>query len=158
MLDQHVTHADGWEYCHVQYSEADHWLLATWKGVVTTQDGQYGATEMLRRPDLPQQVPYLLNDNSQVQGPWFDSVDWLQRIWAPQAERLGLRYVAHVLQPHTEDDLGLLLRHNPFAGKFELQFFTNLADAANWLRECQRLDLQRSGQGQPRRASRASRR
>jgi hypothetical protein len=62
------------------------------------------------------------------------------------------------LQPHTEDDLGLLLRHNPFAGKFELQFFTNLADAANWLRECQRLDLQRSGQGQLRRASRASRR
>ena len=69
--------------------------------------------------------------------------DWLQRIWAPQAERLGLRYVAHVLQPHTEDDLGLLLRHNPFAGKFELQFFTTLADATSWLRDCQQLDAQR---------------
>jgi len=82
-------------------------------------------------------VHYLLNDNSQVLGPWFDSVDWLHRIWAPQAERLGLQYVAHVLQPHTEDDLGLLLRQNPFAGKFELQFFTNLEDAACWLRDCQ---------------------
>ncbi|MGI4867104.1 MAG: hypothetical protein ACRYFZ_24515 [Janthinobacterium lividum] len=141
MLDYRFTQVDGREYCRITYSETDQWLLATWKGVVTTQDGQRGAADMLRQ--LPQ-VPYLLNDNSQVQGPWFDSVDWLQRVWAPQAEQLGLRYVAHVLQPHTEDDLGLLLRHNPFAGKFELQFFITLADAASWLRECQRLDVGRA--------------
>jgi hypothetical protein len=106
--------------------------------VVTTQDGHSGATDLLQQ--LPTaQVHYLLNDNSQVLGPWFDSVDWLQRIWGPHAERLGLRYVAHVLQPHVEDDLGLLLRQNPFAGKFELQFFTTVADAECWLLECQQV-------------------
>ncbi len=138
MLDYHLTHANGREYCHATYNETDRWLHATWKGVVTTQDGQAGAREILQLLRVPQ-VPYLLNDNSQVLGPWFDSVDWLQHIWAPQAERLGLRYVAHVLQPHTEDDLGLLLQHNLFADKFELQFFTSLEDATCWLRDCQRL-------------------
>ena len=138
MFDYRFTHPNGREYCRAVYNEATHWLHATWKGVVTTQDGQTGATEMLRQLCLPQ-VPYLLNDNSQVQGPWFDSTAWLQRVWAPQATQLGSRYVAHVLQPHTEDDLGLLLRHNPFAGKFELQFFTDVADAASWLHDCQRL-------------------
>ena len=136
MLDQHLTRPDGREYCRATYHEATHCLHATWKGVVTTQDGQRGATELLRL--LPQpEVPYLLNDNSQVLGPWFDSIDWLQRIWVPQAGRLGLHYVAHVLQPHIEDGLGLLLRQNPFAGKFELQFFTSVEDADCWLRECQ---------------------
>jgi hypothetical protein len=148
MLTYNFTHPDGREYCRAEYNETDHWLHATWKGVVTTPDGQRGAANMLQQLHLSQ-VPYLLNDNSLVQGPWFDSVDWLQRIWAPQAERLGLRYVAHVLQPHTEDDLGLLLQHNPFAGKFELQFFTNLADATSWLRDCQRLDVQRGQQARP---------
>ena len=139
MLQHSIARSNGLIFCQAEYQEADYWLRATWQGILTTQDGQHVATELLRLFGLTQ-VPYLLNDNSQVQGPWFDSVDWLQRIWAPQAERLGLRYVAHVLQPHTEDDLGLLLRHNPFAGKFELQFFTTLPDAANWLRECQRQD------------------
>jgi hypothetical protein len=142
MLTFHFNHPDGREYCRAEYHETDHWLHATWKGVVTTPDSQHGASKMIQQLQLSQ-VPYLLNDNTQVQGPWFDSVAWLQSIWAPQAERLGLRYVAHVLQPHTEDDLGLLLQHNPFAGKFELQFFTNLTDATSWLRDCQRLDAQR---------------
>lgn len=154
MLSYHFTQPDGREYCRADYHETDNWLHATWKGVVTTANSQHGATEMLAHLGS-RSVPYLLNDNSQVLGPWFDSLDWLQRIWVPQAEQLGLRYVAHVLQPHTEDDLGLLLRHNPFAGKFELQFFTNLADATTWLRDCQRLDAQRNPVATPARLATA---
>jgi len=136
MFDHRFAHPGGREYCRAAYNEATCWLHITWTGVVTTQDGQQSATELLRLLP-PGRVQYLLNDNSQVLGPWFDSVDWLQRIWGPQAEKLGLCYVAHVLQPHTEDDLGLLLRQTPFADKFELQFFTSLEDADCWLRECQ---------------------
>ncbi len=136
MLHHRFAHPGGREYCHAAYSNATRWLHLTWSGVVTTPDGQHAATELLRLlPTSP--VRYLLNDNSQVLGPWFDSLDWLQRLWAPQAGRLGLCCVAHVLQPHTEDDLGLLLRQNLFAGKFELQFFTSRQDAEYWLRECQ---------------------
>ena len=139
MFKHTFTRPSGQQYCCTEYREADHWLQATWTGFITTYDGQCGATELLRRLHL-KRIPYLLNDNSQVQGPWFDSIDWLERIWAPRAERLGLRYVAHVLQPHIEDGLGLLLRHDPFAGKFELQFFDTLPEARLWLRDCQRRD------------------
>jgi hypothetical protein len=75
-------------------------------------------------------VLYLLNDNSQITGPWFDSVDWLQRVWAPQAASLGLRYVAHVAQPHTEADLGSVLVSEPFSNHFEVQVFSSSEDAA----------------------------
>lgn len=145
MPSHRFTTSTGQEFCFAEYNEADHWLQATWHGVVTTQDSQRGAPEMLQLLRATQS-PYLLNDNSQVQGPWFDSVDWLQHILASQAENFGLRYIAHVLQPHTEDDLGLLLRHNPFADKLELQFFTTLTDATRWLRECQRA-AGRAGRG-----------
>ena len=138
MFSHRFAHPGGREYCRAFYSEATRCLHLAWTGVITTPDGEHAATELLRLlPKSP--VQYLLNDNSQVLGPWFDSLDWLQRIWAPQAGRLGLCYVAHVLQPHTEDDLGLLLQQNLFAGKLELQFFTSLEDADCWLRECQQL-------------------
>ncbi|HET9503761.1 MAG TPA: hypothetical protein VFO93_09475 [Hymenobacter sp.] len=136
MFDFRFHHLGGREYCRVAYDEPAHWLHLTWSGVATTPDSHHVATELLRY--LPAgRVHYLLNDNSRVLGPWLDSVDWLQHIWVPQAGQLGLCYVAHVLQPHTEDDLGLLLEHNLFGDKFELQFFTSLEDAECWLRECQ---------------------
>ena len=139
MLDYHFAHPGNPEYCRATYHETTRWLHLTWAGVATTADGHCAAAELLRQLPATAQVQCLLNDNSQVLGPWFDSLDWLQRLWVPQARRLGLGYVAHVPQPHTEDDLGLLLRQNLFAGKFELQFFTTVADAECWLLECQQV-------------------
>jgi hypothetical protein len=41
---------------------------------------------------------FLLNNNLDLHGPWFDSVEWLEHAWLPQAQRLGLHYIAHVVQ------------------------------------------------------------
>ncbi|UOQ51381.1 hypothetical protein [Hymenobacter cellulosivorans] len=76
----------------------------------------------------------LLNDNSGVTGPWFDSIDWLEHVWAPQVAALGLRYVAHVLP--TNDFPSVLPPANTFAGQFELQIFSTVAEAEQWLRSC----------------------
>ena len=140
-MTREVANAFGKVFLTMTYEPQNNLTFNVWQGYLTLDSIMNGSNVGI---DFLTQTrcPYLLNDNSQVVGPWFDSVDWLQRLWAPQAQRLGLRYVAHVLQPHTEDDLGLLLQHNPFAGKFELQFFTSLADATTWLRDCQRLDNQ----------------
>jgi len=139
-----VRRHHGEAYCTTEYVPAERWLRTTWRGFITSaeaEDGALGALEGLRLSPLP----YLLNDNSQVQGPWFDSVEWLQREWAPQAKRLGLRYVAHVAQPHTEADLDQVLMQDPFAGHFELQFFSAVEDASAWLRDCQRYDALHAG-------------
>lgn len=76
----------------------------------------------------------LLNDNSQLSGPWFERVDWLAHVWVPQAKRLGLRYVAHVVQTDRHYDILTLLKLT--AIPFELEIFSEVADAQRWLREC----------------------
>ena len=130
-------------FCITEYNPTEHWLRTTWQGFVAPADAKQGAEGALEALRLAP-VPYLLNDNSQIQGLWFDSIEWLRQVWAAQAAQLGLRYVAHVLQPHTEADMEQLLIHQPFADSFELQLFTTANEAAAWLRECQHLDAQHS--------------
>lgn len=140
-MPRHVlTHSNGQEFCATDFDTANKWMRTTWKGFVTAQDGEAGALEMLSLLRIAH-APYLLNDNSRIEGPWFDSVEWLERVWAPQAERLGLRAVAHVMQPDPNAELAVANgSHNPFAGKFDLQLFTSVAEAESWLREQQAKD------------------
>ncbi len=119
--------------CALTYEEADHWLRATWRGYVDPVEAMHGAEAyLLHAADKPS--AFLLNDNSQLQGPWFESIDWLAHVWLPQAERLGLRYVAHVVQTDGHYDILTLLK--PTRLPFELQIFQEVADAQQWLREC----------------------
>ncbi|TGE28857.1 hypothetical protein [Hymenobacter metallicola] len=122
-------------YCAAQYEPENEWIRITWRGFVINDDGVQGATAYL---GMLQAVPcaMLLNDNSGVTGPWFDSVDWLQHIWAPQVKALGLRYVAHVLPAN--DFPSVLPPADAFAGQFELQIFSTLAEAEQWLASCRR--------------------
>ena len=136
MRQHSLRRPDTTEYCSVEFDAANNWLLVTWKGFVTAQDGERGAEETLRMLELTH-VHYLLNDNSLVTGPWFDSVEWLERVWAPQAERLGLRCVAHVMQSDANAELAAAADHDPFAGRFDLQIFSALPEARQWLLECQ---------------------
>lgn len=139
ILPSIVRHGNGQAYCITEYSAADNWLRTTWQGFISPSDAEQGALAALE-PLRMGPLPYLLNDNSQIQGPWFDSVAWLQRVWAPQAARLGLRYIAHVAQPHTEADLSSVLLRKPFRNQFEIQVFSTVEAASSWLHDCQRHD------------------
>jgi hypothetical protein len=137
VLPRILRHTDGRAFCTTEYVAAERWLRTTWQGYVSPADAEQGAQDALEPLNLTE-VHYLLNDNSQLRGPWFDSVDWLQQVWAPRAAQLGLRYVAHVLQPHTEATLNDVLAHDPFAGQFEFQLFSTAEEATAWLRDCRR--------------------
>jgi len=130
--------ADG-SACLLELDEHNGWLRATWTGYVDHAEGVRGAQSYL---DVVQQHPcaYLLNDNTGLRGPWFDSIDWLEQIWVPQARSLGLRYIAHV--PQRNDPMGYGTTHlrNPSGGQFELQIFEAVADAEEWLRNCQQVE------------------
>lgn len=118
--------------CRLTYDEAQGWLRATWQGFVDPIEATRGAEAYLR---YAAQLPsaYLLNDNSQLRGPWFDSLDWLAEVWVPQAAQLGLRYVAHVLQADRHSDI--VPSHLPASIPFELQIFREVPDAEFWLRQ-----------------------
>ena len=125
--------------CTLSFDEQNQWLCATWRGFVDSGEATRGAENYLRQLQT-HPCPYLLNDNSQIQGPWFDSLEWLQRTWAPEARQLGLRYVAHVT-PHLRDELASVKLYQPFAGQFEIQLFESIPGAEDWLRACQKAKL-----------------
>ncbi|MGI4742655.1 MAG: hypothetical protein ACRYG7_46445 [Janthinobacterium lividum] len=81
--------------------------------------------------------PFLLNNNLALHGPWFNSVEWLEHAWLPQAQRLGLRYIAHVVQADKGADILTLTQADHLYGVLELQLFHDLAAAQDWLRSCQ---------------------
>lgn len=118
--------------CALTYDEQDRWMQATWQGYVDPLEALEGAETYLRYA-TPRPCAYLLNDNAQLRGPWFESLTWLLEIWVPQASRLGLRYVAHIVQADTHHDI--LTSSPQVALPFELQIFEDSDDARQWLRQ-----------------------
>lgn len=117
--------------CTLCYNGHEHWLQAVWKGYIDPAEAMLGAQSYLQHA-AQKPCAFLLNDNGQLRGPWFESLDWLLDVWVPGATRLGLRYVAHIVQADTHHDIftGRSLSNLPF----ELQIFQDGADATNWLR------------------------
>ena len=124
--------------CVLTYEEAEQWLRATWRGYVDPAEAMRGAEAYLRHAAHSPSA-LLLNDNSALRGPWFDSLDWLAEVWVPQAGRLGLRYVAHVLQNDRHSDI--IPARLPSTVPFEWQIFQDLNDAEQWLRQCRASQL-----------------
>jgi hypothetical protein len=135
MLINSLSDAEG-SRCTLTFEEADGWLRATWRGFIDPEEAWRGADNYLTQL-AGIHCPYLLNDNTDLRGPWFDSLDWLLRIWAPQAASMGLRYVAHVVQADTRHDTLTTAPRHAGGCLFELQFFDNVAEAEEWLRACQ---------------------
>ena len=122
--------------CTLSFEEPDGWLRATWRGFVDPAEALRGAENYLAHA-APFKCPYLLNDNLALRGPWFDSLEWLERVWLPHALTLGLRYVAHVVQADTRTDILTLNFPEPLVGVVDLQIFEQVAHAEMWLRSCQ---------------------
>ncbi len=135
MLINSLPDTDG-SRCTLSFEEPAGWLRATWRGFIDPDEAYRGADNYLKQLAAIR-CPYLLNDNTALHGPWFDSLDWLMRIWVPQAARMGLRYVAHVVQADTKHDTITSAPLNPAACLFELQLFDSVAMAEEWLRTCQ---------------------
>ena len=122
--------------CVLTFEEADHWLRATWRGYITAGEAQHGASRYLEHV-ASVRCAYLLNDNTELRGPWFDSVAWLEQAWLPHAVHLGLRYIAHVVQADTQVDILTLTLPQQVVGQLELQLFYQVSEAEEWLRSCQ---------------------
>lgn len=135
MILRSLPDADGSRCTLTQ--EPEGWLRATWRGFVDMDEALRGADNYLQ---ILQNLrnPCLLNDNVALMGPWFDSIEWLERIWMPQARNLGLRYVAHVVQADSLSDILTVHFDKGTAGLLELQIFQQVAEAEEWLRACQR--------------------
>lgn len=118
--------------CQIVYEETHNWLRATWSGFVDPTEATKGAEAYLHYA-AQSGCTYLLNDNSRLRGPWFNSLEWLAQVWLPQATILGLRAVAHIVQADQQSDT--LTDQMPLALPFDLQVFQSVTDAEHWLRQ-----------------------
>ncbi|UOQ77015.1 hypothetical protein MUN84_21515 [Hymenobacter sp. 5516J-16] len=137
MLYRLLSNPDRPNYCQLSYDETHHWLRATWAGHIGPDYAREGATVGLQ---MLEQVhcPYLLNDNSKVVGPWFDSLEWLAATWGPLAAEAGLRYVAHIAQADAVVNTWSVADSKRLLRQFEIQIFDSEFEAVEWLSSCQR--------------------
>lgn len=140
-ISTHTDRRDG-SICELAYDEKNQWLRATWLGYVDPHEAHEGAVRYLNAlRDI--HCSCLLNDNSRLRGPWFDSLEWLHTVWMPCAVRMGLRYVAHVTQ---QDDLlheVVQERGRPLAEGLQFQVFGHVHEAEAWLRDVRQADAVR---------------
>lgn len=132
MLISSLPDTDG-SRCILTLEQPGGWLRATWRGFVDSEEALRGADNYLAQL-AGLRCAYLLNDNTALHGPWFDTLGWLTRVWLPQATQLGLRYVAHVVQADTLHDV-ISGRHRVAATcAVSLQLFDHVPEAEAWLR------------------------
>lgn len=124
------------DYCQLIYDADRQWLRVTWQGFVgpdLAREGALAGLQMLRQ----QPCAYLLNDNSRLEGPWFDSLFWLSHEWGPAAAQAGLRFVAHIARAQSLTTSFIPTPAHQLFQQFEIQVFEEPAEAVEWLSTCQ---------------------
>ncbi|MBT9392544.1 hypothetical protein KLP40_05150 [Hymenobacter sp. NST-14] len=141
MPERLLSSPDSPAYCRLVYHPELHRLHITWTGYVGPEYAREGAEASL---DMLRELhcPYLLNDNSQLEGPWFDSLHWLAKEWGPAAASAGLQYVAHVVRADTLASTFIATPAHQLFRKFEIQIFDSLPEATEWLLSCQAIGHQ----------------
>ncbi|MCA8829965.1 hypothetical protein [Hymenobacter pini] len=123
-------------YCKISYYPESQWLHTVWQGYVSPDLAHQGGTASLEMLN-EFHCPYLLNDNSRLEGPWFDSMYWLTHEWGPAAAQAGLRYVAHVTRANNFATSFTATPLHMLFNAFEIQLFDNAPEAVEWLSSCQ---------------------
>jgi hypothetical protein len=87
--------------------------------------------------------PNLLNDNSQISGPWSGANEWIATVWMPKALSLGLKRFAHVVSPNIFSALSAEQLVNKVEGmNFEMRIFKTKKEAQQWLKAAQAVNYQ----------------
>ncbi|WP_157541612.1 STAS/SEC14 domain-containing protein [Hymenobacter aerophilus] len=135
MIERLLTTPESPHYCRLRYLIKPRQLTVTWQGHVTAPLAYEGAQAAL---DILRQHPCccLLNDNTALEGPWFDSLLWLAQRWAPAAAQAGVRFVAHVVRAGTLATTFVASPTHLLFTEFEIQIFDSLAEAEDWLASC----------------------
>lgn len=130
------TNGFGKVYITIEYEAANHWVYNNWIGYQTYVGIIAGADACLQ-PLRDHNCPYLLNDNTQVIGPWDHAVEWIVTNWAPRAIQQGLTHFAHVVSPESLAAISGEAMHIGIGGSLQMRMFGDITEAKTWLHEAQ---------------------
>jgi hypothetical protein len=111
-------------------------LYGTWTGFINLNHVKAGGLVSLNLIK-EYNCPYLINDNTNLIGPWQEANDWIEAFWTPQAIESGLRYIAHITSPTTFGKLSAEDLEKKVVGVLNMRLFKNKEQAEEWIKECQ---------------------
>ncbi|UYZ57864.1 hypothetical protein [Hymenobacter latericus] len=124
---------DGYVYLTAERNRHEGWICARWSGIQTlstVMEGGMAYLDMLREEPCAK----LLNDHSELVGPFSEANEWIANVWTPLTIEAGLRYFAQVLSPGIFGQLSVQDLHRRIGNQFEMRLFDNPENAKNWLR------------------------
>ena len=137
-MKKDFTNAFGKVFLSIEYDARNHLSYNDWRGYQTLESIMTGANAYLKEL-ARHHCPYLLNDNTNVTGPWDHAVAWIAEDWTPRAMAAGLTHFAHVVSPASFAALSAEAMFTQVGDSFQMRIFGNLDEARQWLRQEQRV-------------------
>jgi hypothetical protein len=129
--------SDGRVFYEAHVNPQSNCIYSTWNGFVNVENVKkacLAGLDLLKK----YKCPYLINDNSNLRGPWQQANEWIETIWIPQAITLGLRYFAHIISSDIFGQLSAKDLEKKAVGIFNMRLFENVEQAEVWIKECQK--------------------
>ncbi|WP_151086887.1 STAS/SEC14 domain-containing protein [Hymenobacter baengnokdamensis] len=120
----------------IEYDRANHLIYNDWQGYQTLESIILGANAYLDEL-VRYKCPYLLNDNTNLMGPWDHAVTWIAEDWTPRAIALGLTHFAHVVSSESFAALSAEAMFTSIGTSFQMRIFGSRTQARQWLRDAQ---------------------
>ena len=108
------------------------YIHARWIGMQTLETVKKGGLFYLDML-IKQPCEKLLNDHSELIGPWLVANDWIVSEWTPKVRALGLRHMAQVLAPGIYGKMSFHELHQRIDDNFDIMMFDDPKNAKDWL-------------------------
>ncbi|GAC1314829.1 MAG: hypothetical protein NVSMB24_39910 [Mucilaginibacter sp.] len=116
----------------IQYEEAQNWMYINWLGYQsfdTVKEGSMLLMDLFKKNNCTK----ILDDNSLLLGSWSEAADWGAEYWFPTMSKLGLKKMAWITSPTAFSQFAAKKASHTVIGAVTIEFFNNLAEAAEWL-------------------------
>ena len=136
-MKEEIKNQYGEVYYTVEHLAEQQTLISSWFGpFVSTDDVIKGASLGLEKLKT-WNVPYIMNDNTELNSPWDTANDWISEVWIPQAIEAGLRKFAHIVSKDIAGEVSAYFMKentdNLEMDTFEMRLFTEKDEALQWL-------------------------
>ncbi|MCC9135296.1 hypothetical protein ACFSKU_11810 [Pontibacter silvestris] len=124
-------------YILIELNHAEGWIYVNWRGYVNYDTVTSGCEKVLECMQASQCYK-ILNDNSNVEGPWSAASKFVGSDWIPRMRSAGMECFAWVYSPSTFSRLSMdkALKNTPEIHIEYIRTFGDVEHAMDWLRTC----------------------
>ena len=114
----------------ISYEASSHILYCQWIGF-QNRDSIVTCGAVILEIVKKRGISKVLNDNSLVNGSWWEAAVWMADVWFPQMIEAGLKHFAWILSPNIFTELSARRAMEPY--KETMKPFYSFEEAHKWL-------------------------